>query len=200
MTQPSSSANSASDAALAAERDLLASLLAPDRAYPWEPLSPEGDDYFFAAEAELDIAEVEDAIAAGWNTFSTQIEARWGQLEITTAAPLFTKLNTQFQERIPAALLRSIAVAATDLARSGRPLVDQLVDCVNAALPTWDPGDLAVLARPLAFSLRDGRSEILDLSLRSMPQPDWEALSSIEQARLSLAIASVALKEAEQNE
>jgi hypothetical protein len=50
----------------------------------------------------------------------------------------------------------------------------------------------------LAYSLRDGRREILALNLRSISQVDWNTLSDIEQARLSLAIASVALKAAEQ--
>ena len=54
-----------------------------------------------------------------------------------------------------------------------------------------------MLARPLAYSLRDGRGEILDLNLRAIPVADWDSLSDLEQARLSLTVASVALKVAQ---
>jgi hypothetical protein len=76
--------------------------------------------------------------------------------------------------------------------------LDRLVACAQAVLPTWDAGDLAVLARPLVYSLRDGHSEILDLNLQSIPQADWQNLSDIERARLSLTLAAFALKVVDQ--
>jgi hypothetical protein len=92
--------------------------------------------------------------------------------------------------------LQRLATSATTLARSGQPLIDQLVTCVHDLLPTWDTADLAVLARPLAYSLRDGRGEIVDLNLQAIPTTAWDDLSELDQARLTLTIASVALKTA----
>ena len=71
------------------------------------------------------------------------------------------------------------------------------MQCVDDVLPGWNADDLAVLARPLAYSLRDGRGEILELNLRAIPATDWDSLSTLEQARLTLTVASVALKVAQ---
>jgi hypothetical protein len=190
---------------MAAEHDLLASILSPEPAYPWQPLAPEAEPYLRHLEAELEaeLDGLEDeplttTIAAGWQRFSTLLASQM-------AAPVFMEGSAaavlgqlqQFQSRLPGPLLENLAATATRLAQSGQPLVAQLVDCVNAVLPAWNADDLAVLARPLAYSLRDGRGEILELNLRAIPATDWQALSDVEQARLTLAVASVALKAAQ---
>ncbi|NJL49253.1 MAG: hypothetical protein HC929_19630 [Leptolyngbyaceae cyanobacterium SM2_5_2] len=83
------------------------------------------------------------------------------------------------------------------MARSSQSFLEQMVACANVVLPAWTGDDLAVLARPMALSLRDGQGEMVDLTLRATAQTDWESLSQVERARLSLAIASVALKTAQ---
>ncbi|MEO1068509.1 MAG: hypothetical protein AAFW95_05235 [Cyanobacteria bacterium J06638_6] len=203
MNQPVPAPNS--DPAMTAETDLLASILAHESVYPWLPLSPEAESYLTGLEAELDAMEDGDfspAIAAGWQALSAQMATYMAEYDTAPALPqaaITAVLGqiSQFQERMPSGLLQELAASATTLARSGQPLIDQLVQCVSVALPTWNDADLAVLARPLAYSLRDGRGEILDLNLRTIPTVDWENLSDIEQARLTLAIASVALKAAQ---
>ncbi len=205
MTQPSSPSNLPSTPAnrpMAADHDFVSHLFTPDAPYPWDHDSPEAEAYLAsldtAADELLNHPTIDATLRAGWSTWSEQGEAQWHADATSSSTPLLARLNQQFQERVPATLLQTIATTASHLARSGRPLIEQLVGCVNEALPGWESDDLAVLARPLAYSLRDGRSEILALNLRSISQADWNALSDIEQARLSLAIASVALKAAEQ--
>ncbi|PZV22196.1 MAG: hypothetical protein DCF21_00625 [Leptolyngbya sp.] len=201
---------------MAAEHDLLASILisegasesasegASEGAYPWEPLAPEAEGYLASLETEfgaLDDGDLTAAIAAGWQILESQMTAlataQQSEAEIAVAAaPILGQLR-QFQTRMPGGLLQSLATAATALSRSGQPLIDQLVHCVNDILPGWDAADLAVLARPLAYSLRDGRGEIVDLNLRAISDGPWETLSEVEQARLTLTVASVALKAAQ---
>ncbi|HZG37180.1 MAG TPA: hypothetical protein VEZ50_00745 [Nodosilinea sp.] len=209
MTQPSQTPHSDSEPAMAAEHDLLASILNSEPAYPWQPLAPEAEGYLASLEAEFDTlaeGELTGAIAAGWQTLSAQMTAQMTD-QMTTGQPapaadpavvasVLDQLR-QFQARMPSDLLQSLAAAATTLARSGQPLIDQLVQCVGDVVPNWNIDDLAVLARPLAYSLRDGRGEILDLNLRAIPVADWDSLSDLEQARLSLTVASVALKVAQ---
>ncbi|PSN15914.1 hypothetical protein C7293_05050 [filamentous cyanobacterium CCT1] len=193
---------------MAAEHDLLAAILHPEPAYPWQPLAPEAEDYLARLETEFDALADDDlstAIAAGWQTLANQITT---QMNATQAAPqTAVGLNRtavtsvldqlrQFQGRLPGELLQNLASSATTLARSGQPLIDQLVQCAGDILPSWNTDDLAVLARPLAYSLRDGRGEIVELNLRAIPVAAWDSLSDLERARLTLTVASVALKAA----
>ena len=197
MNQSSLSSNSASEPAMATEHDLLASILNPETGYPWQPLAPEAEAYLASLETEfeaLDGGETNAAIAAGWQVLSAQMATQMGDFESQpTVNPVLEQLR-HFQSRVPSELLHRLASSATALARSGQPLIEQLVQCVDDILPGWDADDLAVLARPLAYSLRDGRGEILELNLRAIPATDWDSLSSLEQARLTLTVASVALK------
>ncbi len=180
---------------MTAESDLLASLATPQPVYPWEPLSPEAEAYFTAAAAELDDPLVDASIAAGWQNFSTQLMAQWE--ELTPMATVTQALTAQFQERIPLNLLQAIATQATSVARGSQSFLEQMVTCASVVLPTWTGDDLAALARPLALSLRDGQGEMLNLTLRATAQTDWDALSEVDRAKLTLAISSVALKTAQ---
>ncbi|WP_155523777.1 hypothetical protein [Nodosilinea nodulosa] len=210
MTQPSHHPNSASEPAMATEHDLLAAILNPEPAYPWQPMAPEVEVYLSHLEAEFDAladGDLNTAIAAGWQILAAQMTDQMGAAQTATQstpavdpAAVTSVLDQlrQFQGRMPGGLLQGLATTATGLVRSGQPLIDQLVQCVGDTLPGWNLDDLAVLARPLAYSLRDGRGEILELNLRAIPAADWESLSSLEQARLALTIASVALKAAQE--
>lgn len=200
MNQSSLSSNSASEPAMAAEHDLLAGILNPETGYPWQPLAPEAEAYLASLEMEFDALDGEElnaAIAAGWQVLAAQMATQMGDSQPQTALnPVLEQLR-QFQNRVPSQLLHRLATSAAALARTGQPLIDQLVQCVDDVLPGWNADDLAVLARPLAYSLRDGRGEILELNLRAIPATEWDSLSSLEQARLTLTVASVALKVAQ---
>ncbi|MBW4463506.1 MAG: hypothetical protein KME47_25190 [Nodosilinea sp. WJT8-NPBG4] len=200
MNQSSPSSNSAAEPAMATELDLLASILNPETGYPWQPLAPEAETYLASLETEfdaLDGGETNAAIAAGWQVLSAQMATQMGDSESQATVNSVLEQLRQFQSRVPSGLLHRLAISATALARSGQPLIEQLVQCVDDILPGWNADDLAVLARPLAYSLRDGRGEILELNLRAIPVTDWDSLSSLEQARLTLTVASVALKVAQ---
>jgi hypothetical protein len=64
---------------------------------------------------------------------------------------------------------------------------------VQDCLPSWGEEDLQVLARPFAYAMRGSETEMLEVALRSVRCAEWADLSSIEQARLSLALARYAL-------
>ncbi|MFQ4137561.1 hypothetical protein PGN35_014685 [Nodosilinea sp. PGN35] len=194
---------------MATQHDLLASILNPETGYPWQPLAPEAEAYLTGLESAFNALEGGDelngAIAAGWQILSAQMEVQMAtqrgnapmdEVSQAVISPVLEQLR-QFQGRVPSGLLHRLAQSAAVLTRSGQPLIDQLVQCVDDILPGWNSEDLAVLARPLAYSLRDGRGEILELNLRAIPTADWEALSDLEQARLTLTMASVALKVAQ---
>lgn len=102
-----------------------------------------------------------------------------------------------WQDSLPTDLFQTLVATAKHLVQRGESRLDQLVSCVSAILPAWDQQDLAVLARPLAYSLRDGQSPDLSTSLGIADQP-WEQRSPVEQARLSLAIAAQVLQALEQ--
>ena len=68
-----------------------------------------------------------------------------------------------------------------------------MVECVLDILPQWDEEDLQVLARPLAYAMRDVDSEGVELVVAT--KRPWAQLSEIEQARVSLAVARYAISE-----
>lgn len=179
-----------------AQLDLLYSILDPSETYPWDPYAPESDAYFAELEASWPEADQgEAAIAAGWQRFSQQLNRQWPAAAGEPIAALVQSLGQRFSVTPPEQLLAALAEQALALANSGRPLVEQLVQCARSIMDGWDEGDLEVLARPLAFSLRDGRGEMLSLHMQALQQCDWDSLSDLERARLSLTLASVALSE-----
>jgi hypothetical protein len=101
-----------------------------------------------------------------------------------------------WQDYLPADLLEILVATAKDLVQRGESRLEQLVSCVSAILPAWDQQDLAVLARPLAYSLRDGQGP--DLNTNQLSNQPWKQRSPVEQARLSLAIAAQVLQALEQ--
>jgi hypothetical protein len=74
-------------------------------------------------------------------------------------------------------------------------LADQMVECVLDILPQWAEEDLQVLARPLAYAMRDIDSEGVELVTET--KRPWAQLSEIEQARVSLAVARYAISQLE---
>jgi hypothetical protein len=95
-------------------------------------------------------------------------------------------------------LLGAIATQAHQVLSTSQSLADQLVQCVQNILPDLAEEDLYVLARPLAYTMRNGESHCaVDSTLEKIRTVAWEELSEVEQARLSLAVARCALLEIE---
>lgn len=174
------------------ELEMLHAVLVDEPAYPWNPADPTTTTYLDNLETAFEPGDLsEDIFASQWSQFSQQAEQLWsGQ-----STSLIGSLTQRFESRMPTQLLTQLAARAEAVSESSQALIDQLVSCVQDLLSEWDSDDLRVMARPLAMAMRDGQGEILDLTLRSVRQIEWENLSEMEQARLSLAIARYALGE-----
>lgn len=170
--------------------------------YPWNPADPQTEAFF----TDSDIPSIFD----GWQDEeiahrSQSFFDRLGQ--VWAPATLQSLLAERFSARIPQSLLAAIAQQAqaalsntqkalnTSLSVADQ-LSEQLVQCVQAITPTLATEDLYVLARPLAYQMRNGGlQDAIDSTLSQVPQTEWEQLSEMQRARLSLAIARFAINE-----
>ncbi|NJN21660.1 MAG: hypothetical protein HC812_11375 [Leptolyngbya sp. RL_3_1] len=182
----SSHASSAQAAQARAELDLLHSVLDAEAQHDWNPQDPDNASPLTALEATWEAADFsQEALASNAQKLWAAAAQLW------PAAPsLALRLQAEFASRMPVELLSQIAERVQAIADNGRPLLDQLVAAVDETLTGWDAGDLRVIARPMALAMRDGHGDVVEATLRSIrADADWEALSDLEKARLSLAIA-----------
>lgn len=191
------------------ELELLAALLEPeDATYPWNPADDESDAYFYELEQQFPLAEVlEEELTSRSHTFFHQLDNLWLQVEqspcykyntiISALSNLQENLQKAFAAKIPQNWLNAIAAKATAIVASQQTLGEQLIECVQAVLPTWEADDLSILARPYAYAMR---SEPQNIGCVVENVEDWTALSEIEQAKMSMAIAYYALQQLNQVE
>jgi hypothetical protein len=169
------------------EQELLHAVLMDEAVYPWQPA--QADAYYQQVAAAGEALEwFDEEVTQGWQTFSTQLNGVWGH----SAGALQAALAQKFAGRLSVGLIDQISDMAQQMIHSGRPLAEQLIACVRDTLTGWDDGDLQVMARPLAYAMR-GQTDILDVTIASVRNTDWDALSPMEQARLSLAAARYAI-------
>ncbi|MGD1928831.1 MAG: hypothetical protein ACFB12_07955 [Leptolyngbyaceae cyanobacterium] len=173
------------------EQELLHSLLNQEEAYPWNLYDPATPQYLEGLEQASEAALLDEALDSKWQ----QVSQLAAQLWESPTQSLLATLTQKFGARMPAHLLQTLAASTQVVASDSGALIDQLVTAAQSVLTGWDADDLNVMARPLAMAMRSGQEEILEATLRSVRQTDWAALSEVEQARLSLAIARYALKE-----
>lgn len=164
--------------------------------YPCNPAEPEAEAYFAALEQQVfEAGWLEEDFAAPAKALAMQLDQIWSALPAASSADRI--LNTEFFQRfanqIPTQLLNKIVQQAQQMFTSNLSLADQLVHSVQDCLPNWGEEDLQVLARPFAYAMRGSETEMLEVALRSVRCAEWAELSSIEQARLSLAIARYAI-------
>ncbi len=187
-----------------AEMELLRQILQDTESYPWNPACPEAEAYFAELEQEV--------LNTGWSTedlteqgqiFAANLEQVWATVAVT-ASPASQSLVADFVQRfkaqVPQHLLTSIVQRAQQVVATNLSLADQLVQCVQDSLPHWDSDDLQVLARPYAYAMRSSEAESLESALNSIQNSEWEALSSIEQAKISLAVARYAIAQTSQSD
>ncbi|XHX76623.1 MAG: hypothetical protein RBJ76_19600 [Stenomitos frigidus ULC029] len=159
--------------------------------YVWNPATPEAEPFFKALEQALPLDDWNAAdVAIHSDRFFAQVNQLWSN------ATLQETLIQRFATRIPQTLLTAIATRAQQVLSSSVSLADQLVQCVQEALPHLAEDDLHVLARPLAYAMR-GNDSPIESTLERVRSVEWDALSDVEQARLSLAIARYAIAELE---
>ncbi|MEG3990888.1 hypothetical protein QUA13_27820 [Microcoleus sp. S28C3] len=176
------------DSQTQAQMELLATIVQADVAYPWNPAQLESESYLSAAEQEFALSDSfsDSDIALKSQVLFSQLEQVW----LTTA--LQKSLREKFT-RVPQDFLASIAQSVQNATVKYQSLADQMVECVLDILPQWDEEDLQVLARPLAYAMRDVDSEGVELVVAT--KRPWAQLSEIEQARVSLAVARYAISE-----
>jgi hypothetical protein len=175
--------------------------------YPWNPLTSEAEA-FFAEQATPGIFE-------GWQEeeISHRAEGFFGQMnQLWAVASLQQSLTERFSSRIPQALLAAIAQhaqqafseaqkAVSTTLSLGDQLADQLIQCVRDVTPTLAESDLRVLARPLAYQMRNANlQDAIQSAVAQVPQTEWSQLSEVQQARLSLAVARYAIDELQAQE
>ena len=180
---------------LAAEAELLQAVL-DSNCYPWLTGEAVDDEAQVAAAGQQ--LEISDSEAAqGWQRLSQQLNVIWG----TDKAP--SLLQQKFAGRLPAAMIAHITEKAQQVAQraqaAGSSRVSQMVFCVQDMLANIGEADLQVMARPMALAMRGSSSEeFVEAAVQSVRVADWDDLSPIEQARLSLAAARYAIAQAEQ--
>ena len=183
----------------ATEAELLQAVLDTEQSTPW--LAPEvAEDYSdrtMAAGAALEVSEKE--ATSGWQALSAQLNQIWASTEVAEAGAAETVgaialLQQKFASRLPSDLITMIGQKAQQVARSGQPMVEQMVSCVQDGFANLATADLQVMARPMAFAMRGSSAdEFVEATIQAIRKTEWEALSPIEQARLSLAAARYAI-------
>ncbi|PSB03508.1 hypothetical protein [Merismopedia glauca] len=184
MAHKSISFNSADDRWAQTQAEMLEMLLEREaEIYPWETAPAEA--YFGDVDTEFQWEEwSEDEIELRSNRFFSQLDNCFPTAK--------ESVSQRFANLVPQGWLEIIAQKAKAVTAANVSLADQLVECVAELLPHWGTEDLLVLARPLAYSMRDEVVSIESLVPRINETP-WIELSEIEKARLSLAIARYAI-------
>ena len=197
MVNPSSpqhnKGSSADSATARAEAELLQAVLSSD-VYAQDGSATDESDEDVAAGQVLEISDQE--ASEGWQKLSSQLNQLWSE-EGEQAASFQSALLQKFSSRLPVELLTQLAEKAKQISENGEALAAQMVACVQEVVDGLADDDLRVMARPMAMAMRGRASdEIAESTVKSIREADWEALSSVEQAKLSLAAARYALIEA----
>ncbi|MEM9265491.1 MAG: hypothetical protein AAGA46_08200 [Cyanobacteria bacterium P01_F01_bin.13] len=191
VNQKQSSSNQHLSTETNAQQEMLQSILSPQQPYPWTP--SDASDYFTnATDTNTELAFSDEEAQLGWQNLSAQLDQLWNGSTSLQAA-----LAQRFTRRLSQDVIEQITAKATQVINTGRPLAEQLITCVRDTLTGWDEADLQVMARPLAHAMR-GQEEILDATINSVRDIEWEALSPMEQARISLAAARWAIDHAKE--
>lgn len=178
------------------ELELLHILCAEEESvYPWLTTPAESEAYWTTLEQEA--AEFEDwsetALAQGASQFYTHLDHL---LTLAVSQPLTETISYRFPSLIPKAIIEAIAMKAEQVVSTSQSLTHQLINCVREVIPQWETEDLEVLARHFAFSMRGPELEnAIDQAVENVRPLDWNALSEVEQARLSLAVACYSLEQ-----
>ncbi|PZO23094.1 MAG: hypothetical protein DCF25_01345 [Leptolyngbya foveolarum] len=205
MVNPSSSNNHPGNPDLSkTQAELLQSVLM-EQSYPWLPgsVTQSYEEDLETAGQSLEISD-EEAIS-GWQGLSVQLDQIWAGSNVDVLALLKQKFATRLPETVLAAIsdrAQQLAQQATQgLSESAQPMVAQMIACVKGTVTAIGEADLQVMARPMAFAMRSsGAEELVDATVISVRQADWDKLSALEQARLSLAAARYAIAQVETTE
>ena len=181
--------------------ELLEALLEPDDAtYPWNPADEESEAYFHELEQQFGMEDLlEEELTTRSQDFYSHLDTLWSgiastpdyhsNLQQVVVLNLQETLRTTFAACIPQGLLNTIATKAAEIFAAQQSMGEQLVECVQTVLPTWGTEDLLVLARPFAYAMRSSESQNASSAISNLNNSEWTALSEVEKAKVSLAIA-----------
>lgn len=184
--------------------ELLEALLVPsDETYPWNPADQEAEAYFHQLEQQFECDDLlgEDLTRRSLDFFH-HLDNLWSQIsdcgtdhDEQPSKSIKVSLQNAFAAVVPSSWLDAIAQKATEIITLEKSASEKLVECVQSLLPSWETDDLLVLARPFAYSMRSNKQQNLALVMSNIGNRDWQDLSEIEQAKVSLAIAHYTFKE-----
>ncbi|MEG5000752.1 hypothetical protein [Microcoleus sp. B4-D4] len=172
------------------EMELLATIVQTDVAYPWNPAQLESESYWADLEQEFSLSDSfsDSDIALKSGVLFAQLEQVW------LSSALQKSLGDKFAG-VPEDFLTRIAQSVQNATVKYQSLADQMVECVLNILPQWAEEDLQVLARPLAYAMREGDSSGVEAAVET--KRPWAQLSEIEQARVGLTVARYAISQLE---
>ncbi len=177
-----------------AEAELMNCLLtAPEIDYPWNPADPATDDYYAESDSHFSLDDWSDAeIFERSQSFFSQVSACWqNSPDPEPAISPIDALTAQFGARVPQQWLAKIATNVTASAASNLEPVEQIVRSVRELLSNWATEDLLVMARPYAYAMRCNPG--VDNPDNIVRPVNWEELSEIERAKLTILIAHYAI-------
>lgn len=188
------------------ELEFLEALLQPDDAtYPWNPGDDQSEAYFQELEQFGMKDLLEDELTTRSQDFYSHLDTLWSNISLgsnynlnpqeAVVLNLQETLRTTFFAYVPQVLLNAIATKAAEIFASHKLMGEQLVECVQTVLPTWGTDDLLVLARPFAYAMRSSESQNAPSALSNLNNREWTALSEVEKAKVTLAIASYAFNQ-----
>jgi len=184
--------------------ELLEALLEPeDATYPWNPGDDESEAYFQELEQQFGMDDLlDEELTRRSQDFYGHLDTLWSGITSTpdyndtrqqvVVLNLQEILLTNFAACVPQTLLNTIATKAAEIFAARQLISDQLVECVRTVLPAWETEDLLVLARPFAYAMRSSESQNAASALSNLQNSEWTALSEVDKAKVSLAIASYA--------
>lgn len=192
--------------------ELLSALLEPeDATYPWNPVDEESESYFRELEEQFAQDLTDEELTTGSQAFYGKVDTLWSEISEcshykcntnhVTLAHLQETLHSAFAASVPQSWLNAIAQIASEMFDTRQSIGEQLVECVQAMLPSWGTEDLLVLARPYAYAMRGSEPQnAASTTISDIENREWTALSQIEQAKVSLAIAHYAFTQLNQFE
>ncbi|MEH2027362.1 hypothetical protein [Nostoc sp.] len=191
--------------------EFLEALLEPeDHTYPWNPGDDESEAYFQELEQQFGMEDLlDEELMRRSQDFYSHLDTLWSGITPTpdynnrqqsVVLNLQEILRNNFSACVPQALLNTIATKAAEIFAARQLISEQLVECVQTILPTWGTEDLLVLARPFAYAMRSSESQNAASALSNLQNTEWTALSEVEKAKVSLAIASYAFTQLNKSE
>ena len=180
--------------------ELLSALLEPeDATYPWNPADEDSEIYFRELEEQFAQDFTDEEMTCHSQAFYGELDTLWSKISPVShykcnLANLQKTLHSAFAVSVPQSWLNAIAQKASEMLNTSLTIGDQLLaECVQTVLPNWQTEDLLVLARRYADDMRGLEPQNAESTIiRKINNGEWTALSQIEQAKVSLAIAHYA--------